>query len=34
MGIHLKIVKNRHQHIKTTEDEEVIHINAYPPIEK
>ena len=30
----LKIVRNGHQHTKTTEDEEVFSINAYPPIEK
>ena len=30
----LKIVKNKHQHTKTTEDEDVFWINARPPIEK
>ena len=30
----IKVVKNGHHHIKTTEDEEIFWINAYPPIEK
>ena len=34
MFANLKIVRNGHQHTKTTEDEEVFWINAYPPIEK
>ena len=33
MFANLKIVRNGHQHTKTTEDEEVFCINAYPPIE-
>ena len=31
---HLKIVRNGHQHAKTTENEEVFRINAHPPVEK
>lgn len=30
---HLKIVRNGHQHTKTTGDEEAFYINAHPPIE-